>query len=60
MMTPTLIVLVLVILAAVAVVWVVRRGPARRPAPGQDKDTAWNDPVTPAARRAPLDPDARP
>ena len=49
-MTPTLIVLLLVILAVVAVVWVVKKGPAHTPRPGEDQDTAWNDPITPADR----------
>lgn len=47
-MTPTLIFLLLVILAVVAVVWVVKKGPAHTPRPGEDQDTAWNDPITPA------------
>ena len=37
-MTPTLIVLLLVILAVVAVVWVVKKGPAHTPRPGEDQD----------------------
>lgn len=45
-MMPTLIVLLLVILAVAAVVWVVRKGPT--PRPDEDQDTAWNDPITPA------------
>ena len=49
-MAPTLIVLLLVILAVVAVVWVVRRAPAHTPRPGEDQDTAWNDPFTPSDR----------
>ena len=47
-MAPTLIVLLLVILAVVAVVWVVKRAPAHTPRPGEDQDTAWNDHITPA------------
>ena len=47
-MTPTLIVLLLVIVAVVAIVWVVRRQPPHAPRPGEDQDTAWNDPITPA------------
>lgn len=47
-MMPTLIVALLVILAVAAVVWVVRKGPAPTPRPGEDQDTAWNDPITPA------------
>ncbi|MNJ27595.1 hypothetical protein D3C77_221030 [compost metagenome] len=47
-MIPTVIVLLLVIAAVAAIVWVVRRGPPHVPHPGEDQDTAWNDPITPA------------
>ncbi|AYG95264.1 hypothetical protein D8I30_08790 [Brevundimonas naejangsanensis] len=47
-MMPTVIVLLLVIVALAAVVWVVRRGPPHVPHTGEDQDTAWNDPITPA------------
>ena len=47
-MIPTLIVLLLVIVAVVAIIWVVRRQPPHKPHPGEDQDTAWNDPITPA------------
>lgn len=60
-MMPTLIVLLLVILAVVAIVWVVRKGPAHTPRPGEDQDTAWNDPITPAEPHSrPHDPEPRP
>ena len=62
-MTPTLIVLLLVILAVVAVVWVVKKGPAHTPRPGEDQDTAWNDPITPAEsghHHSPHKPETRP
>ncbi len=62
-MTPTLIVLMLVILAVIAVVWVVRKSPAHKPRPGEDQDTAWNDPITPAEsghHHHPHEPEARP
>jgi len=49
-MLPTIIVLLLVVVAAAAIVWVVRRGPKHVPRPGEDQDTAWNDPITPADR----------
>ncbi|MGW8705008.1 hypothetical protein ACWGLL_04205 [Brevundimonas sp. NPDC055814] len=49
-MLPTLIVLLLVVLAVAAIVWVVRKGPKHIPRPGEDQDTAWNDPITPADR----------
>jgi len=47
-MMPTVIVLLLVIVAVAAIVWVVRRGPPHVPHRGEDDDTAWNDPITPA------------
>jgi hypothetical protein len=51
MMTPTLIVLALLVLGVGIVVWATRRKPSAPPAPGPaDTDTAWNDPVTPADR----------
>ncbi len=62
-MTPTLIVLVLVILAVIAIVWVVRKSPAHTPRPGEDQDTAWNDPITPAEsghHNRPHEPEPRP
>jgi len=60
-MTPTLIVLVLVALGVGIVVWAVRKRPdATRTGP-KERDTAWNDPVTPAdpaepAPRTPQEP----
>ena len=59
-MMPTLIVLLLVILAVAAIVWVVRRQPAHTPRPGEDQDTAWNDPITPAETHHPHEPEPRP
>jgi hypothetical protein len=60
-MMPTLIVLLLVILAVAAVVWVVRKGPAHTARPGEDQDTAWNDPITPAeTHHHPHEPEPRP
>ena len=47
-MLPTLIVLLLVVVAVAAIVWVVRKGPPHVARPGEDQDTAWNDPITPA------------
>lgn len=47
-MLPTLIVLFLVIVAVGAIVWVVRKGPPHVVRPGEDQDTAWNDPITPS------------
>jgi len=49
-MLPTFIVLLLVVVAVAAIVWVVRKGPNHVPRPGEDQDTAWNDPITPADR----------
>lgn len=46
-MTPTLIVLALMVLAVGIVVWATRRKPSH-PIVQADQDTAWNDPVTPA------------
>lgn len=47
-MTPTLIMLLLAVLAVGGIVWFIRRKPEVR-APGErlEQDTAWNDPVTP-------------
>lgn len=50
-MLPSLIVLLLVVVAIAAIVWVVRKGPThidRRP---HDRDTAWNDPMTSSDRK---------
>jgi len=61
MMTPTLIVLALLVLGVGIVVWATRRRPPAPPAAGPaDSDTAWNDPVGPAgdARAADQDPPA--
>ena len=49
-MLPTLIVLLLVVVAVAAIVWVVRKGPSHVARPSEDQDTAWNDPITPADR----------
>jgi hypothetical protein len=50
MMTPTLIVLALLALGVGIVVWATRRKSSAPPAAGpHDTDTAWNDPVAPAA-----------
>lgn len=57
-MTPTLIVIALLVVGVGIVVWVTRRnGPA--PTRRQEGDTAWNDPVTPGepARPQPPRPD---
>ncbi|MGH7026113.1 hypothetical protein [Brevundimonas sp.] len=61
-MMPTLIVLLLVIVAVAVIVWVVRRQPAHAPRPGEDQDTAWNDPITPAEthHHHPHEPESRP
>jgi hypothetical protein len=42
-MLPTIIVLLLVVVAVAAIVWVVRRGPKHVPRPGEDQETAWNE-----------------
>ena len=49
-MLPTLIVLLLVVVAVAAIVWVVRKGPPHVARPGEDQDTACNDPISPADR----------
>ncbi|HYC97764.1 hypothetical protein [Brevundimonas sp.] len=48
MLTPSLIILALLVLGVGIVIWAARRKPAG-PSPGPDEaDTAWNDPITPA------------
>lgn len=47
-MMPTVVVLLLVLLAVAAVIWSVRRSPPHKTRPDEDQDTAWNDPITPA------------
>jgi len=47
-MTPTLIVLVLLVVAVGLVVWFTRRKRTPPPVLPGDQDTAWNDPVAPA------------
>ncbi len=49
-MLPTLIVLLLVVVAVAAIVWVVRKGPKHNQRHAEDQETAWNDPITPADR----------
>ena len=45
-MTPTLIVIVLLVLAVGIVVWAIRKKPAARSYDQRlEQDTAWNDPV---------------
>ena len=44
-MTPTLLILVLLVLAVGIVVWAVRKKPARPYEQRLEQDTAWNDPV---------------
>lgn len=58
-MTPTLIVLVLGIIAVGVVVWAVRRKPARPYEQRLDQDTAWNDPIN-SAGTTPPDGEKRP
>jgi len=55
-MNPTLIVLVLMAIGVGLVVWVARRKPGPPPTAGNDRDTAWNDPLTPAAPDRTIDP----
>ena len=50
-MTPTLIAIVLLVIAVGVVVWLTRRNSAQPRAEPLDQDVNWNDPVTPAARR---------
>jgi hypothetical protein len=59
-MTPTLIVLVLLIIGVGIVVWATRRKPGSTSTGPREGDTAWNDPVTPGepARPQPPRPDA--
>lgn len=55
-MTPTLIVLVLLVIGVGVVVWATRRKPAAPPVARTDQDTAWNDPLTPGAPAGRADP----
>ena len=48
-MTPTLIVLALLVLGVGIVAWATRRKPTHPAALPLDEDTAWNDPVSPGA-----------
>lgn len=45
-MLPTFIVLLLVVVAVFAIVWVVRKGPTHVARPGHDRDASWHDPIT--------------
>ncbi|MES2834672.1 MAG: hypothetical protein V4707_08205 [Pseudomonadota bacterium] len=58
-MTPTLIVIILGIIAVGVVVWAVRRKPARPYEQRLEQDTAWNDPVS-SDKATPPDGDQRP
>ena len=51
-MEPVLIVLALGALGVGIVVWATRRKPDRTSNAPKEADTAWNDPVTPAATTA--------
>lgn len=55
-MTPTLIVLALAALGVGIVVWMTRKKPASTTTGPTERDTAWNDPVTPGAPPQPGDP----
>lgn len=48
-MTPTLIVLALLVLGVIIVAWATRQKPSHPAALPPDEDTAWNDPVSPSA-----------
>ena len=50
-MLPSLIVLLLVVVAVAAIIWVVRKGPMHIARPGQDQDTSWHDPMTSSDRK---------
>lgn len=52
-MTPTLIVLALVVIGVGVVVWATRRKTVSNPVAPDEKDTAWNDPVHPSAPHKP-------
>lgn len=54
-MTPTLIVLVLLVIAVGIVAWFTRRKPGPPPVARGDQDTAWNDPVDPETPGKPVD-----
>jgi len=47
MLTPSLIILALLVIGVGVVVWAIRRKPAAPPAEPAEADTAWNDPITP-------------
>ena len=53
-MTPTIIVIVLLVLAVGIVVWATRKKPARPYEQRLEQDTAWNDPVG-SAKAPPAD-----
>ena len=54
-MTPTLIVLALAALGVGIVVWMTRKKPASTTTTPVERDTAWNDPVTPGAPAQPAE-----
>ncbi len=58
-MTPTLIVIILGVIAVGVVVWAVRRKPARPYEQRLEQDTAWNDPVS-STEATPPEGDKRP
>lgn len=55
-MTSILLIFALVILGVAVVAWAVRGRESRPIDPQRDKDTAWNDPITPADAPDPRDP----
>ena len=57
-MTPTLIVVVLLVVAVGIVILAVRRKPADARPASPEADTAWNDPVTPGEPARPQPPRA--
>lgn len=54
-MTPTLIVLALVALGVGLVVWMTRKKPSATTTGPAERDTAWNDPVTPGEPAQPIE-----
>lgn len=53
-MTPTLIVLALVVLGVAIVVWATRRKPSSPSIVPAEADTAWNDPLKPGEPARPI------
>lgn len=53
MLTPSLIILALLVVGVGVVIWAARRKPAAPSAEPLEADTAWNDPITPGESPTP-------